>query len=242
MNEPAKLRNSQKRISNVFWILMVVFDLLMVVPFCDGNPLSGFWALAFISMFLSLSSCVVAVIFLNRSRKMDKLLAGEALLARWELDDEALQAYVTNQKMETSEKNKAIMWLIAILFGLITLLFLFFLDGDERAGFLQIMGSIVLIVFGASRFFPWYYHHQNLKGDRQVLIGRKYAYINGYFHNWDFPLSGLTKIAAITKPFYGLHITYYYTDRTLKHTQDLKIPAPAGMNLLPVIDRIRKGN
>ena len=242
MNEPAKLKNSQKRISNVFWILMVVFDLLMVLPFCDGNPASGFWALALISIFLSLSSCVVAVIFLSRARKMDKLLAGEGLLARWELDDEALHVYVTNQKMESSEKNKAIMWLIAVFFGLITLLFLFFLDSDESAGFLLIMGSIVLIVFGASRFFPWYYHHQNLKGDRQVLIGSKYAYINGYFHNWDFPLSGLRKIAASTKPFYGLHITYYYTDRTLKHTHDLKIPAPAGMNLLPVIERIRKGN
>ena len=172
---------------------------------------------------------------------MDSLLSGATLLAQWELDDESLQHYVANQKMENSEKNKAIMWLIAILFGLISILFLFFLDGAERAGFLLIMGSIVLIVFAASRFFPWYYQQQNLQGDRQILLGSKYAYVNGFFHNWDFPLSGLTNIAVIKKPFYGLHITYYYTDRTFRHTHDLQIPAPIGMNLLPAIEGIRKG-
>jgi hypothetical protein len=83
------------------------------------------------------------------------------------------------------------MWMIVILFGLISLPFIFFLEGGEMLYFLLIMGSLILIVFGTSRFFPWYYRRHNLKGDRQVLIGSKYAYVNGYFHNWDFPLSGL---------------------------------------------------
>ncbi|MBU0946542.1 MAG: hypothetical protein KJ804_03355 [Proteobacteria bacterium] len=242
MKEPAKLRNSQTFISNICWIFTVIFTLLTVFPFLDGNPFSGFWGMAFVSIFLSLASCLVAFIFLSRARKMDKLLSGDMLLARWELDDKTLQDYVANQTTENCEKNKAIMWLIAILFGLISIPFMLFLDGDEMSGFLLIMGSTVLIVFGASRFFPWYYQRQNLKGDRQVLIGGKYAYVNGYFHNWDFPLSGLSKIAAINKPFYGLHLTYYYTDRTLKHTHDLKIPAPVGMNLLPLIAWIKKNN
>lgn len=173
---------------------------------------------------------------------MAKLLTGESLLARWELDDQTLHHYVATQKKGNDEKNKAIMGLITIFFGLISVLFLFFLERDERAGFLLIMGAMLLIVFIASRFFPWYYHRQNLKGDRQILIGEKYAYLNGYFHNWDFPLSGLSKISIIKEPFYGLHLTYYYTDRTLKHTHDLKIPAPAGMNLQPLIGLIRKSN
>jgi hypothetical protein len=173
---------------------------------------------------------------------MGKLLTGESLLVRWELDDQTLHHYVVTQKKGNDEKNKVIMGLITLLFGLISVLFLFFLERDERAVFLLIMGAMLLIVFIASRFFPWYYHRQNLKGDRQILIGEKYAYLNGYFHNWDFPLSGLSKISIIEEPFYGLHLTYYYTDKTLKHMHDLKIPAPAGMNLQPVIGLIRKSN
>lgn len=242
MKDPAKLKNSQTSFSNIFWALTVFFSVVSVFPFLEGNPLSGFWAMAFVSFFLTLGSCCIAFIFLNRSKKMDKLLTGEALLARWELDDQTLHHYIATQKKGNVEKNKVIMGSITLLFGLISIPFLFFLESDEIAGFLLIMGATLLMVFIASRFFPWYYHRQNLKGDRQILIGEKYAYLNGYFHNWDFPLSGLSKITTIKKPFYGLHLTYYYTDRTLKHTHDLKIPAPAGMNLQPLICLIRKSN
>ncbi len=242
MINPAQLKNSQTSIANIFWVLTVFFAVLSVFPFIEGNMVSGFWAMAFISFFLTLCSCSIALIFLSRSKKMAKLLAGDRLLAQWELDDQTLHQYVAAQAMSNTEKNKAIMGLITVLFGLITIPFLFLLEGDEMAGFLLIMGTTLLMVFIASRFFPWYYHRQNLKGDRQILIGEKYAYLNGYFHNWDFPLSGLSKITIIKKPFYGLHLTYYYTDRTFKHTHDLKIPAPAGMDLQPLIGLIRKGN
>lgn len=242
MQNPAQLKNSQSSLAAIFWVVAVLFTVLSVLPFFEGNPCSGVWAMAFMSFFLALGCCAIAFIFLCRARKLAQLLTGESLLARWELDEETLHYYAATQKEENAAKNKLIMGLIALFFGLISLAFLFFLESDERAGFLVIMGAILLVVFLACRFLPWYYQRQNMRGDRQILIGEKYAYLNGYFHNWDFPLSGLSRITIIKKPFYGLHLTYYYTDKTFRHTHDLKIPAPAGMNLQPLVDLIRKSN
>jgi hypothetical protein len=87
---------------------------------------------------------------------------------------------------------------------------------------------------------PFYYKYQNSKNDGNILIGAKFAYINGYFHNWDFPLSGIKKASIIDQPFYGLYIQYYYTDRTFTNTEELNIPAPKQLDLNIVLTALNK--
>lgn len=104
------------------------------------------------------------------------------------------------------------------------------------------MGSILLVVFAASKFLPVYYYRQNLKGDRQILIGEKYAYFNGYFHNWDYPLSGLSKVKEIKKPFHGIYLAYYYTGLTWRLVHEIKFPFPENFDPKPIVDRLRSSN
>lgn len=239
MQEMKTLRNKQTRIAGIFWLLAVVFGFTVAAAFMEGTPVSGNWPLAFVSIFLTLSCMACAIIFGSRAKKMAGLLSGEKLLVRWRLDEQMLADFVRIYHAEATAKSKAIMVVVTVLFGIITVPFLFFLEGDERSGFLLIMGSILFVVFCASRFFPWYYRVKNQRGDRQVLIGAKYAYINGYLHNWDFPLSGLNKVKCISKPFRGLHLSYYYTDRTFRHSHDLRIPVPADIDLQHLVATIR---
>jgi len=241
-NQNSKVKNTQKPISFFFSVLTVIFIAVMLLPFFEGNPFSEIWALAFISIFLGISSIIVALIFRKRAKKMDKLLSGEKLLVHLELNEEMLQQYASTLKTESQQKNKAIMWVIGILFFVITIPFLFFIERDEIAGFLIIMSSILLIVFLASRFFPFYYYKKNRKGDGQILIGVKYAYINGYFHNWDFPMSGLSKVKSIKQPFHGIHLSYFYTDRTWKHFHEIKIPLPDNFDSEPIIQQLKWSN
>jgi len=173
---------------------------------------------------------------------MDHLISGVKVLAAWSMDEQMARDYVMLQKSESSAKNNAIMLLVTILFVVITIPFLFFLESDERLGFITIMAGVLAFVFVASRFFPWYYRMRNLQGDRRVLIGAKYAYINGYLHNWDFPLSGLQEVQTITTPFTGLNLIYYTTDRTFKHNHELKIPAPEDVDLRQLITKLRAAN
>lgn len=237
-----KLKN--KHHSAVRWFLVagLIFGIATYLPFREGNFLSGAWAAALLGFFLMISSWITAWIVGKRAKKMDRLLNGQDLIAQWTFSPEQQRAYANYMKSNALAKNNGLMGIIAILFVVITIPFLFFLENDEMGGFLGIMGSILLFVFIFSRIMPYYYYSRNIKGDGQVLIGPKYAYVNGYFHNWDFPMSGLKKLKAISKPFEGISLTYYYTDRTWRNEHTLNIPVEKGADCKSLIARIEEGN
>ena len=236
------LPNSQRTIATRFWIVTLSAAIVTCCIFIDGTPLSGIWALGLIGIFLTVSAGVCGLIFTRRAEKMDQLISGAKVLAGWEMDEQMKKEYAMLQNAESRTKNNAIMTLVTILFVVITLPFLFFLESDERLGFVLIMAGILATVFLASRLLPIYYRRRNLRGDRRILLGAKYAYLNGYLHNWDFPLSGLKEVKVITTPFYGLQLVYYTTDRTFKHDHVLKIPAPRDTDLQQVVAALRSAN
>lgn len=237
-----EIKNKQKSVALVFGGLTVVFILLTLLPFFRMNLFSGKWAFAFMGIFFSISSFIIAMIFKNRAKKMKKLLSGEKLIVQLKLNNKMLQQYAETLRKESTAKNKAVMWVIGVLFAVVAIPFLFFLEKDEIGGFLLIIASILFLVFSASRFFPFYYYLKNRNGDGQILIGEKFVYINGYFHNWDFPMSGLSKAKAIKKPFRGIYLAYYYTDRTWKHVHEIKFPIPEDFNPEPVLSQLCSAN
>ena len=107
--------------------------------------------------------------------------------------------------------------------------------------FMVYIGLLVFLSFFAFGM-PRYYKYQNSKNDGNILIGAKFAYINGYFHNWDFVLSGLSKVKIIDEPFYGIGLVYYYTDRTFRHSEALYIPANEGENLEGLVAVLKEKN
>jgi uncharacterized membrane protein (DUF485 family) len=236
------IKNKQRSTARIFNVFALLGVIMAVVPNTKGHPLSGAWALAFLGVFVAISSFITALIFSRRAKKMDRLQTGEKLLVHLEMTGEMIKQYATTLRDESRAKNKAVIWVVGTLFVLITIPFLFFLEKDEMGGFVIIMGSILLIVFVASKFFPGYYYRKNLKGDGQILIGEKYAYFNGYFHNWDYPLSGLSKVKAIKEPFHGIYLAYYYTDLTWRHSYEIKFPLPESFDPKPIVERLRSSN
>lgn len=236
------IKNKQRSTARTFYVLAILGVIMVIVPNVKGHPLSGAWALAFLAAFVTIASFVVASIFSRRAKKMDSLQTGDKLLVHLQMTGEMKKQYAATLRDESRAKNKAVMWVVGALFVLITIPFLFFLEKDEMGGFVFIMGSILFIVFAASKFFPGYYYHKNMKGDSQILIGEKYAYFNGYFHNWDYPLSGLSKVKAIKKPFHGIYLAYYYTDLTWRHVHEIKFPLPENFDPKPIVERLRSSN
>jgi len=237
-----KIKNKQRSTARTFGFLTIVAVLMVITPNMIDVHFSAAAAISFLGIFLSISFFVVALLFKRRAKKMDRLKSGENLLVHFEMTEEMQKKYAQTLRDESKMKNKATMWLVGILFVIITIPFLFFLEKDEIGGFLLTMGAVLLIVFAASIFFPVHYYKKNLNGDKQIMIGEKYAYFNGYFHNWDYPLSGLSKIKQIRKPFPGIHLVYYYTDLTWRNTHDIKIPLPEDFDAKPLISKIKRAN
>jgi membrane protein YdbS with pleckstrin-like domain len=213
----------------------------MILPFVDGSPLEGVWAVVMVSLFLMIVSVVVALVWRDRAGKLERLESGEELLAEWILDSEQKRRYIEHLYESSRAKNMVILtimlfWIVLIFGG-----FVLFMDEGR-----WIMGGVAVGLIAVLTLFaygmPRYYRRSNLKSDGRIMIGVKYASINGYLHNWDYPLSGLSSIRIIQEPFYGIQLVYYYTDRTLRHTQELTIPANKDIDLNQLVKQLKELN
>lgn len=221
-----RIKNRSQTVARTALLLSVCFAILVVLPFSEDNLLSGSWALAFVSIFLTISALVTAWMFGIRARQMKKLLNGELLVAHWQMNSSMRQLYAVENGRLQKQKSHVLIRITGILFLLIGAFFFFQTDSENRWLFVLIMASVFLLIAMASWFFPRWYEYRNRHGDGLVLLGKRSLYVNGYFHHWSFALSGLRKIEAITEPYCGICLEYYYTDRTGKNTFELKIPVP----------------
>lgn len=229
------IKNNQSRVVRYSKYVAGFFTLLIFIASMDLEAFPIHPALFMISIFAVVAALVTGYMFRLREKKLQTLITGESVLASWKLDLAQKTDYIKLLHDRETSKNKGLFWVIAIL--MVVIFGIFILVMDEGKGFMVIMLISILTVIALFAFgMPGYYRRKNMKADGHVLIGEKFAYINGFFHNWDFPLSGIKKAAVMDKPFYGLQIDYYYTDRTFVNNESLKIPAPKAVDLEKVID------
>lgn len=179
--------------------------------------------------------------FRGRAKKLQTLISGDNLLAYWRLTPEQKKQYVNYLYEQKRGQNIVILFFTSIIIVVVFVTFILFIDEEK----LIMLGAMLGLIFFLALFafaMPLYYRYQNNKGDGQVLIGTKYAYINGYFYNWDYPLSGLSKINIIKKPFYGIDLVFYYTDRTIQHQYEILIPANNEVELQSLVKSMRETN
>lgn len=236
-----KIKNRQAKAARNSIVFAFVSAILVVLPFYEGNPLSDLWGITFIALCSLITSLIVAMMYNNRSKKMKSLLNLSKLLAGWDMDQEMKNSYVAELSREIYSRSKMLLWVISGFFLFFVVLFLFF-TGDDWPLFLAIMGSAYLVIFIAGISAPPYYTSRNKRGDGHVLIAAKYIYINGFFHNWDFPLSGLESIKPIKEPFHGIELIYYYTVRHTVQTQEIRIPIPDFIDSEKLIAQIKSEN
>jgi len=241
INKKIALKNNQSGIVKGAWYSAGIFLLIIILAFMDLDFLPIHPAVVMISIFFLIMSLVVGFMFRSREKKLQALISGENLLAEWTLTDEQKKGYVNYLFKQEAGKNKIILFSIATIATIVFGIFILVIDEGKLAMFLVLIGLIAFLSMFAFGM-PFYYKMKNSKGDGNILIGAKYAYINGYFHNWDFPLSGLSKVKIINEPFYGIYLAYYYTDRTLKHSEELFIPTNKDVDVEDLIIKLKSSN
>ena len=76
-----------------------------------------------------------------------------------------------------------------VIFGF----FIIMMEADSRiVMFYFLVGFLAILAFVAF-FTPGFFKNKNLKGDGWVIIGEKYAYINGFFSQLGFSFFGNRK-------------------------------------------------
>ncbi len=236
------VKNSQTLIVKRALYYALFFVFTMVVPPMVFEATGWVFALSFVSIAALLSALIVAWMYHLRAKKLESLIDESKLVARWRLDSEQKAQYAHYMFETQKAKNKILFSIMVVMFVLIFGIFIAMIEAEARMSmFLAMIGFIAflsLFAFG----MPYYYRQSNLKADGEILIGTKFAYIDGQFHNWDFPLSGLKDARVIQTPFYALHLRYYYIDRTLRNSFELNIPANKDSDLQTIIDKLLQAN
>lgn len=231
------IRNSQSAIASKSWYVALFALITIILTAVDGSPVYEWFPLTLLSVFVLISAVLVAFIFRSRATKLETLINGDNLLAAWDLGEAEKKTYADHLFHSEQARNNVMFSVIAFFFVVIFGAFIIFIEEGKMTMFIIGVSSLAVIALFAFGM-PYYYRGKNMTGDGRILIGAKYAYINGYFHNWDFPLSGLDKVKVISKPFRGLQLVYYYTDRTLTNSEELTIPAPSSVDLDNLKDRM----
>lgn len=230
INRKITVSNNQTPIAKKAWFTAGFFFIIILLTFQKWSPIARNWALMAFAVFFLIAAMSVAIVFRSREEKLQKLINGDKLIANWHFTPEQKKQYVNYLYEQQKGKNMLILFIISIISIVVFGIFILLID----EGKLAMLGVLVGLIAFLSIFafgMPYYYKYKNKNGDGEVLLGEKYAYINGYFHNWDFPLSGIEKVEYIEEPFEGIRLVYYYTDRTLQHSEELIIPANKNVNL-----------
>lgn len=238
INQKLKVKNSQRKPVSISVLIALISVILVIMSLSENSPLHGMYAITMIGIFVAITGLITALVFRSRAKKMDTLISGENVIASWLLNDEQKTAYVNTLFRTEQAKNKAILIVTTILIVLIFGAFIIFID-EGKAAMFMVMLILIALVSTFALGMPHYYRAKNMRGDGVILLGQKFAYINGFFHNWDFPLSGVQKAKVINEPFHGIFIQYYYYDRTLKNTEELNIPAPADLDLKSIVAELK---
>ncbi len=239
INKDIQIQNNQSSITKKLWYAAAFFLLIIIIAFMELVDIHP--AIVFLSFFFFLSSVLIGFMFRSREKKLQKLITGENLLAEWTLTDTQKKNYANYLFEHEISKNKVILVLIAGIAAVVFGIFILVIDEGKLFMFLVFIGLVMFLSIFAFGM-PYYYKMKNTKANGHILIGAKYAYINGFFHNWDFLLSGLSKVKIITEPFYGINLVYYYTDRTFTHSEELFIPANENIDLEDLITKLKELN
>jgi hypothetical protein len=163
--------NTEWKKVSISLIAAVLFFLVCILSFTFIDGMGGGFALAFVSFFLSVSSVVVALLFVTRARVMDRILSDPSPLAHWTYAEEVARAGVEREYRDYQERNRAMFIVIGGMLVLVALFFLIFVsDGGVETGLFLLVFALFLFV--VSRITPWLERRRAMNAPREAVITR----------------------------------------------------------------------
>ncbi|MFH1176677.1 MAG: hypothetical protein V1750_04645, partial [Acidobacteriota bacterium] len=119
--------NPLRKIATIWLAIALVAALVAVGPFLAGDGArSGWYLMSALAGFLALAGLIAAAVYRGRAAALDRLLAGEGLIAHWSYRPEEWQCYLREEDAEDVAERTALFWVIAGIALVIGSVFLVF--------------------------------------------------------------------------------------------------------------------
>ena len=221
------MKNSQRRIVNLWWILMAVFIFLIFLPTIIGlDGMDGGFAISFVSVFLVISSLIVILIYRSRAKQLDSILAGDGRIAVWEYSPEEWERFTTIDFEEEKKAKNFLFKLVSVICVIVGIL-LWIAVEDVLIMFIS-LGIIPVVAIPA--FLAPRMRYKKLKNSEgKALISEKGVIVGKMFHLWVKLGARLDQVVLVTDeqpPILEFH--YSMPTRTGRQQEVARVPVPYG--------------
>lgn len=149
----------------------IIFSLICLISYSAIDGMSGGYALAFLSFFLTVSSAAVTLLFVHRARVMDGILTDPAPLAHWIYPEEMARKSVEREYRDYQERNRAMFIVIGGMLVLVSLFFMIFVgEGGLQTG--MVLLAFMVFLFIISRVMPRLERRRAMEAPHEALITR----------------------------------------------------------------------
>ena len=178
-------------------IALAGLALIFLPALLGADMMSLGYALGFIGLFVLITGLITALVFWARARTMDRLLAGEEVLARWTYQEFEGQQQVETEYKRITDRNRTIYLVMVFWFVLIGGVFVgadYVRNGEINGLFIGLFFGCLLILGTVAFLAPILWRRGASKASRQVIISRNGVVMNGALHSWKGPLERLVGV------------------------------------------------
>lgn len=221
------MKNSQRRIVNLWWIFLVVFLFLVFLPSTIGlDGFDGGFAMSFIAGFMVIMSLIVILIYRSRAHQLDKILSGEGRIAVWKYMPEEWNRFVTLD-FEEEKKSKKFLFILISVISIVIGIILWIALEDILVFFIS-LGIIPMVAIPAY-LAPRMRYNKLKNSEAKALIANNGVIIGKMFHLWVKLGARLDQVVLVTDenpPILEFH--YSMPTRTGRQEETARIPVPYG--------------
>jgi len=221
------MKNSQRCIVNLWWVLMVIFIFLVFLPSLIGlNGMEGGFAISFVAAFLVIMSAIVILIYRARAKQLDKILSGEGRIAVWKYATHEWESFANIDFEEEKKAKKFLFILVSVICAVVGIILLIVV---KDVLILLISLGIIPVVAIPAYLAPRMRYKKLLKSEPKALIAENGVIVGKMFHLWVKMGARLDQVVLVTDeqpPILEFH--YSMPTRTGRQTEVARLPVPAG--------------
>jgi len=221
------MKNSQRRVVNIWLILLAVFVFFVFVPSIIGlDGFEGGFFMSFMAGFLAIMSLIVIFIYRSRAKQLDKILKGEGRVAVWQYAADEWLRFIAADFEEEKKSKKMLFFVVAIISIVVGILLMISL---ENTLVLFIALGIIPIVAIPAFIAPRYRYNKLKNSEAKALIAEKGVIVGKMFHLWIGLGARLDSVILNSEESPAMiEFTYSMPTRNGRNTQVARVPVPRG--------------
>ena len=191
MADAKRVYNPAAAVARNCWIGAVVAILLFFYPIVFPPQTYGLnFAMMFVAIVIFFSAIISAIIFQRLAGNLNRLVAGEGLLAHWTYSQDEWSRYTEEEHLRDRKDKWGLFRLIAIIAAVVGIIFVIFKHDALPIMLIVIPGLIAIIAATAALSISSTYR-QNRAHPGEVYIGKSGALLGRAFHYWKLPTAYL---------------------------------------------------